>query len=258
MMLLSAAPEVSNYGESVCSLNFASRVASIKLGAIKRSVESGELIKALAEVKNYEKEAEKLKAKVSSLESTIHSLNGKIKELNENNARHSSEDRISSVAASSAVHKIREELDTMKAKEAITAGKLEKALKQIEVLKTTCSASKESDTLAQSTVRSQQKEIHALKEEALSLDEKLKTANSNISKLERKLDSEIQGKRKLANDMMAHDQMANQLRLSNVSLNNEIDSFRKEMELERKNAERLRRSLSKVNGVISISLFCPH
>jgi hypothetical protein len=47
LMVVNAAPEESNAGETLCSLQFAARVRGVELGGAKRTVESGAEIKEL-------------------------------------------------------------------------------------------------------------------------------------------------------------------------------------------------------------------
>jgi len=58
-MVVNAAPEEGNAGETLCSLQFAARVRGVELGGARRTVESGSEIKELME------ELSRLKTQVS-------------------------------------------------------------------------------------------------------------------------------------------------------------------------------------------------
>ena len=58
LMVVNAAPEERNAGETLCSLQFAARVRGVELGGAKRTVESGSEIRGLTE------ELARLKAQV--------------------------------------------------------------------------------------------------------------------------------------------------------------------------------------------------
>ncbi len=49
LMVVNAAPEEGNAGETLCSLQFAARVRGVELGAAKRTVDSGSEINELTE-----------------------------------------------------------------------------------------------------------------------------------------------------------------------------------------------------------------
>ncbi len=77
-MFCQISPAEENFQESMCSLQFASRVNNVQLGEAKRSVESGELIRykqmistQTDEMKLKDEEMENLKQKLMAAEETI-------------------------------------------------------------------------------------------------------------------------------------------------------------------------------------------
>lgn len=68
LMLVNVAPGEDNASESLCSLQFATRVRGIELGPLKRNVESG------VELKELRDEVQRLKAEVKPSQYSAHCI----------------------------------------------------------------------------------------------------------------------------------------------------------------------------------------
>lgn len=80
LMFVQISPNENDLSETLCSLNFASRVRGIELGPVKRQVESTELLKCKQMIEKTKQEMKSKDFQVKKLEDTIHGLDIRIKE----------------------------------------------------------------------------------------------------------------------------------------------------------------------------------
>lgn len=79
-MFVQISPNENDLSETLCSLNFASRVRGIELGPAKKQVENNELLKCKQMVEKTKQEAKSKDVQIKKLEDTIHVLDMKVKE----------------------------------------------------------------------------------------------------------------------------------------------------------------------------------
>ncbi|XP_071689031.1 kinesin-like protein KIN-14Q [Rutidosis leptorrhynchoides] len=80
LMLVQISPSENDLSESLCSLNFASRVRGIELGPAKKQIESSELLKYKQMTEKYKQEMKNKDLQIKKMEDHVHGLDTKLKE----------------------------------------------------------------------------------------------------------------------------------------------------------------------------------
>ncbi|PSS16051.1 Kinesin-like protein [Actinidia chinensis var. chinensis] len=85
LMFVQISPNENDLSETLCSLNFASRVRGIELGPAKKQVDSTELLKYKQLVEKTKLELKSKDVQIKKLEDTVHGLDWKMKEKDSKN-----------------------------------------------------------------------------------------------------------------------------------------------------------------------------
>ncbi|KVH93162.1 Kinesin-like protein KIFC3 [Cynara cardunculus var. scolymus] len=80
LMFLQISPNENDLSESLCSLNFASRVRGIELGPAKKQIESSEVLKYKQMAERYKHEMKSKDLQIKKMEDNFHGLDMKLKE----------------------------------------------------------------------------------------------------------------------------------------------------------------------------------
>ncbi|KAK4285751.1 hypothetical protein QN277_002402 [Acacia crassicarpa] len=80
LMFVQISPNENDLSETICSLNFASRVRGIELGPAKRQIDTTELLKYKLVAEKTKQEVKMKDLQIKKMEETIHGLDSKIKE----------------------------------------------------------------------------------------------------------------------------------------------------------------------------------
>ena len=210
---------LDNYGETLCTLNFASRVASIELGAVSKSVTSGELLKAF---KIAEESETKLSKTISELESTKIKVAELTKELKTHSTVRSEQTPLEKQSMNHNSVALQGTVNTHKREISVLNKQLSKAKDEIEKLKKSLNVSKLSEKEISQKMSTMHKQIETVKREKAVAYEKAAKTRVEAEKLEVNL-KEIKEKKKMIQ------RKNNRLSLQNSSLSTNLETLRKEV-----------------------------
>ncbi|KMS98076.1 hypothetical protein BVRB_4g095890 [Beta vulgaris subsp. vulgaris] len=84
-MFLQISPNENDLNETICSLNFASRVKGVELGPAKKQMDNTEFLRYKQLVEKTRQEAKLKDLQIKKMEETIHNLETKVKEKDQKN-----------------------------------------------------------------------------------------------------------------------------------------------------------------------------